>query len=319
MGERVYAIGAPAGLELTLSEGLVSGLRRYSEVYVIQTTAPVSHGSSGGGLFDSRGQLIGITTYILKEGQNLNFAMPTEWVQALEKHLVQQEHVARSSGVGFEALTWWQLGIKAFQAGDYKQAVRAFESALRYDPENPYLWTDLGVMYSRQGHYEDAVRSHRTAIELKSDHNVLWSNLCGAYTGLQKYRQALEACREGMRLEKNDYMLWYNYGGALLGSKLFVQAEIAYKKSVDLRPDYASAWINLGTVYSEMGTIWHSQAIQAYQEGLRLEPDNATGWYNLGLVYHELGDRSRVLRVYQRLKSLDRGMADKFFRQVVLP
>jgi S1-C subfamily serine protease len=61
VGERVYALGAPEGLELSLSEGLVSGLRKFEGVSLIQTTAPISHGSSGGGLFDAQGRLIGIT------------------------------------------------------------------------------------------------------------------------------------------------------------------------------------------------------------------------------------------------------------------
>lgn len=83
VGERVYAIGAPEGLELTLSEGLISGFRDFDGKRVIQTSAPISPGSSGGGLFDAQGRLIGITTFSTKEGQNLNFALPAEWVEAL--------------------------------------------------------------------------------------------------------------------------------------------------------------------------------------------------------------------------------------------
>jgi len=85
VGQRVYAIGAPRGLELTLSDGLISGLRQGADgsLQLIQTTAPVSPGSSGGGLFDQDGRLVGITTFILKESQNLNFAVPASWVQEL--------------------------------------------------------------------------------------------------------------------------------------------------------------------------------------------------------------------------------------------
>jgi hypothetical protein len=85
VGERVYAIGTPEGLELTFSEGIVSGLREYENGYVIQTSAPVSPGSSGGGLFDEQGRLVGITSFGLIEGQNLNFALSAEWVQALAR------------------------------------------------------------------------------------------------------------------------------------------------------------------------------------------------------------------------------------------
>src|SRR5215470_3672334 len=73
-GERVWAVGAPQGLELTLSEGIISGLRPVEKFKLIQTTASISPGSSGGGLFDDRAQLLGITTFQFSGGQNLNFA-----------------------------------------------------------------------------------------------------------------------------------------------------------------------------------------------------------------------------------------------------
>jgi len=85
VGQRVYAIGAPEGFELTLSEGLVSGLREAATGQYIQTTAPMSEGSSGGGLFDDRGRLIGITSFVFSAGQNLNFAAPAEWAAELAK------------------------------------------------------------------------------------------------------------------------------------------------------------------------------------------------------------------------------------------
>ena len=72
----MFAIGAPRSLERTLSEGLVSGLRHQPGRNLVQTSAPVSPGSSGGGLFDEKGNLIGITTLASLVGaQNLNFAV----------------------------------------------------------------------------------------------------------------------------------------------------------------------------------------------------------------------------------------------------
>ncbi|MFA5121350.1 trypsin-like peptidase domain-containing protein [Zavarzinia sp.] len=78
VGERAYTIGAPSGLDLTLGEGLVSGKRRHEGQQYVQTSAPISPGSSGGGLFDARGNLIGITTFMLRDTQNLNFAIAAE-------------------------------------------------------------------------------------------------------------------------------------------------------------------------------------------------------------------------------------------------
>ena len=71
VGQRVYAIGAPQGLELTLSEGLISSLRPYEGSQYIQTSAAISPGSSGGGLFADQGRLVGITTFYLDEGLRL--------------------------------------------------------------------------------------------------------------------------------------------------------------------------------------------------------------------------------------------------------
>ena len=77
VGSRVYAIGSPRGLEQTISDGLLSGVRRSADgsFTALQVTVPISRGSSGGGLFDAQGRLIGITTFTLRDAQNLNFAL----------------------------------------------------------------------------------------------------------------------------------------------------------------------------------------------------------------------------------------------------
>jgi len=78
VGERALTIGTPAGLELTVAEGIVSSKRSQNDSKLVQTTAPISPGSSGGGLFDAQGELLGITTFYFKGGQNLNFAVAAE-------------------------------------------------------------------------------------------------------------------------------------------------------------------------------------------------------------------------------------------------
>ena len=80
VGDPVYAVGAPQGLELSLSEGIISQLRGDGPYPIIQITVAISPGSSGGGLFNAKGELVGITTFYLKEGQSLNFALPVEWI-----------------------------------------------------------------------------------------------------------------------------------------------------------------------------------------------------------------------------------------------
>ena len=75
VGEKVYALGSPISMENTFSDGIVSGLRTMEGTKYVQTSAPISNGSSGGGLFDEDGRLIGVTTLGLQGGENLNFAV----------------------------------------------------------------------------------------------------------------------------------------------------------------------------------------------------------------------------------------------------
>jgi serine protease Do len=75
IGETVYSVGSPKGLENTLGQGIISGKRELQGLKLIQTTAQISRGSSGGGLFDSSGNLVGITTFKLADSEGLNFAL----------------------------------------------------------------------------------------------------------------------------------------------------------------------------------------------------------------------------------------------------
>jgi len=88
IGENVYAIGNPKGLSNTISEGIVSGLRADGGEELIQHTAPISHGSSGGALLDSNGNLLGMNSWQVTDAQNLNFAIST-------KHLLEALEAAR--------------------------------------------------------------------------------------------------------------------------------------------------------------------------------------------------------------------------------
>lgn len=78
IGETVYSVGSPKGLENTLGQGIISGKREFTKLNLIQTTAQISKGSSGGGLFDNFGNLIGITTFKLGDSEGLNFAVAIE-------------------------------------------------------------------------------------------------------------------------------------------------------------------------------------------------------------------------------------------------
>ena len=90
IGEKIYAIGNPKGLSGTISEGIISGIRTFDNEELIQITAPISPGSSGGPVINNNGQLIGVSVGTLDAGQNLNFAIPTKYVTKLIQQTVTQ-------------------------------------------------------------------------------------------------------------------------------------------------------------------------------------------------------------------------------------
>jgi hypothetical protein len=83
VGEVVYAVGNPQGLEGTFSQGIVSSIREVGADKVLQITAPISPGSSGGPVLNGRGEVIGVSVATFSGGQNLNFAIPSDYLRAL--------------------------------------------------------------------------------------------------------------------------------------------------------------------------------------------------------------------------------------------
>lgn len=77
-GQKVVAIGSPLGMFNSVSDGIISGFRKIDTVDMIQFTAPISHGSSGGAVLNMQGEVIGISTAGFDEGQNINLAVNYE-------------------------------------------------------------------------------------------------------------------------------------------------------------------------------------------------------------------------------------------------
>jgi tetratricopeptide (TPR) repeat protein len=272
VGEKVYAIGAPQGLELTLSEGLISGLREYGSARLIQTTAAISPGSSGGGLFDTQARLVGITTFVVKNGQNLNFALPGEWVSALGFTL----NPTTADDSFYEAFLWHEIGHQAGLAGKDEEAVRAYREAIRLMPNaeeavRPLAdsWNNLGLAHDRMKRYEESVKDLRQAIRVDPSYSVPWYNLGIVYFHLAQYQDSIAAYKQCLKLDPNDAEAWNNLGATYGTTGNHRKALAAFETATRLKPDRAESWDGLATAYAAIGELEKASMAQRKLQALR--------------------------------------------------
>ncbi len=202
-GDKVVAIGNPLGVfDYTVSDGLISAVRELDGRKILQTTAPISVGSSGGPLFNEYGEVIGVATFFAQGGQNLNFAIPTNY---LERMLTDKRTLTT------EAFHRQTKGTKTL-----KQPKRVHPKVARNIPQHDdaildscsdaqlketYLGIqkaiDLGAPVYNRGEYEACYVVYRNAAER------LVSNNCN---GIEKALQ--KGLDDSAALEKGANKAW---------------------------------------------------------------------------------------------------------------
>jgi hypothetical protein len=211
VGEEVYALGNPQGLELTLSTGIVSQLREgFGDAPLIQTNASISRGSSGGGIFDKTGKLVGISTFMLREGQNLNFAVPIDWALELYANKESIAHTLPSPELEPEAetqpeeqidpRTLNEQAIAFIRAGSPERAVPVLISAAERSPQDPEILGNLGYALMLSDQHTHAKQVLLAALKASPKRAATWLNLGQVYAELGDAELAVRTLRNGYRL-----------------------------------------------------------------------------------------------------------------------
>lgn len=204
VGVPVYAVGAPRGLDLSISDGIIAQLRGGLPPF-IQTTAAISPGSSGGGLFDGEGRLVGLTTLYVEGGQNLNFAIPVEWISD-----VKPGRKTVAGGLG--QTEWLKRAIALQQMKDWQGTLIWCLKWTKSEPSNAEAWFGLGVAYTNLKSYNDAIEAFRQALRINPEYADAWYNLGSTYGNLNRYDDAIEAYRQALRINPEHALAWYNLG-----------------------------------------------------------------------------------------------------------
>lgn len=271
VGEAVYSVSSPKGLELSLSDGIVSQLRGGPPPF-IQTTAAISRGSSGGGLFDSEGRLVGITTFYLEGGQSLNFALPVEWLAEIKPDTKRAES-GRPQG------NWLARAMVLEQKQDWQGLLDWCRQWTRADPGNALAWADLGQAYGNLKRNADAIEAFRQAIRIQPDMAEAWYGLGVGYGALGRVADAIEAYRQALRIQPDIFFAWYDLGNAYAKLGRHADAIEAFRQTLRIWPEDADAWFDLAIAYQLSGD--GPAALAAVQELRRYDPARADKLFDL--------------------------------------
>jgi Flp pilus assembly protein TadD len=271
VGNPVYAVGAPRGLELSLSDGIVAQLRG-GPPPLIQTTAAISPGSSGGGLFDREGRLVGLTTLYVEGGQNLNFAMPVEWIGE-----IKPGRQPAAKGIG---RTEWEKRSIAFEdIKNWRGMLDWCQKWVKSNPKNPSAWNSLGIAYGHLNRYQDAIEPYRQALRIDPKMAGVWFGLGTAYGNLSRHNDAIEAYRQSLAIDPGSANAWYNLGITYSKLELHNDAIEAYRQSLAIDPVNADAWTGLTIAYVLSGN--RAAALDTVAMLQLLDPEKADKLFNM--------------------------------------
>jgi serine protease Do len=213
VGDVIFTIGNPQGLEGSFSEGLVSGLRKLEGSSVYQISAAVSPGSSGGPVLNQSGAVIAVTTFGMRAGQNLNFAIPIRYIKPLlgkpSKTLISALRVQKSSDISAknEIRRLWNQGTKMLAR---KKAAEFVEE----NPQDPAVAAFVGDVMYFSGEWDAAISLYEKVIDLAptSNYRYLWLWIALSHTYMSRYDEALTAFEHlGPKSDFSANLLWQIY------------------------------------------------------------------------------------------------------------
>lgn len=292
VGERVFAVGNPLGFGLSVSEGLISTIAPVGGEPIILTSAALSPGSSGGGLFDDQGRLVGITTGIMGAGQNLNIALPAEWIGELESRGVPG---SPPSAVPEPEPRW----LSEAEELRVRMAWPALEVLARQweavHPGSSRAAQSLGLALFNMGNKTDAERVLREAVSRDNRDAGAWSYLALVLYHSGKKDEAEKAAERASALDPSQSYVLSLRASWLRESGQFDAALGMINRAILIEPWQSGLWIELGE--TEMERKHWDEAARAFRVALRLDPGNALVKNRLASVLSRGGqvDKARVV------------------------
>jgi len=236
LGEEVFTIGCPFGVEHSLTQGVVSHPSRIVDGRrLIQTNLVVNLGNSGGPLLNKDGKVLGLIYGYLKGTSGINFAVPIDTVISL----------MRQSGINVDLLATpeiYQLWSKAQATEDPATQISLYHQITEKVPWLAEAFYNQGLAHYRSGQFSQAQQSYEIAVAKRASYYQAYTNLGLALYQLGQYAKARDAIVKAIAI-KPDYALAYLNLGIVYKNGLRDEqsAQRAFQRFLELSPESAEA------------------------------------------------------------------------------
>jgi S1-C subfamily serine protease len=210
-GEQIFVIGNPLKLEGSVTDGIVSAVREVPNVgKIIQITAPISHGNSGSPVFNLKGQVVGVVTVKVTNGQNINLAIAAARLQQLHPGALRLLATLSTKDRSDVAESSYRTGLESLWLGNYDNALGYFETAANRNPKRADAWVQVGYCKVKQGKTDEAIRAYQHALELKPNSEEIHNKLGDAYYFAGRMQEAIASYSRAATLGPNNADSHYN-------------------------------------------------------------------------------------------------------------
>ncbi len=219
-GEQIVVIGNPLKLEGSVTDGIVSAVREVPNVgKIIQITAPISHGNSGSPVFNMKGQVVGVVTVKVTNGQNINLAISAARVEQLSpgqlRSIASLPTKERLGDIGDFS---YRTGLDSLWLGNYDNAIGYFETAANRNPRRADAWVQVGYCKVKLGKNEEGIRAYQHALQLKPDSEEIHNKLGDAFYYAGRMSEAIASYSRAAALQPADPDAHYNLAVAYFES-----------------------------------------------------------------------------------------------------
>ena len=190
------------------------------------------------------------------------------------------------------------LGKTLRDVGRVKEAIAAFQEAIRLKPDYAQAYSNLGSALEDNGQHDEAISACRQAILINPDFAEAYVNLGNSLEFKGRIDEAIAHYRQAIQLKPDLAGAHSNLGNALSGKGQFDEAIAFHRQAVRLNPDLAEAHLNLGLALEGRGQ--YGEAIAADRQAIRLRSDYAEAHCSLGNALRNIGQFEEAISSYRQ-------------------